>query len=78
MGNIVFDLYFQEIKQYKIIQNDLESILIEYIVDQNYNFDKNVLKTIEDKLNRLTKNCLNITFKEVTNIKPTKHQSNHL
>ena len=64
--------YFQEIKQYKIIQNDLESILIEYIVDQNYQFDKNVLKTIEDKLNRLTKNCLNITFKEVTNIKPTK------
>ncbi len=64
--------YFQEIKQYKIIQNDLESIIIEYIVDANYKFDQGVLNSIENKLNTLTKNCLMIHFKEVTEIRPTK------
>jgi len=64
--------YYQAIEQYKIIQNDLESIQIEYIVDKTHPFDVNVLQDIQLKLQTLTKNCLNITFKQVEKIKPTK------
>jgi phenylacetate-CoA ligase len=64
--------YYQAIEQYKIIQNDLKSIYIEYIVDNTYPFDIGVLQDIELKLQTLTKNCLEITFKEVETIKPTK------
>ena len=64
--------YFQEIKQYKIIQNNLESIQIEYIVEPGIPFDKTVLNDIKTKLNTLTKNCLNISFKQVKVIEPTK------
>ncbi len=64
--------YYQAIKQYKIIQNDLESIIIEYIVDGKHQFELSVLVDIKEKLNTLTNNCLNITFREVQIIKPTK------
>lgn len=64
--------YYQSIKQYKIIQNDLESILIEYIVDQTHDFDVNTLIEIESKLQKLTHHCLRMTFKEVTVIQPSK------
>lgn len=64
--------YFQEIKQYKIIQNDLESITIEYLVDYNYAFDVSILNDIKNKLDGLTKNCLLINFKEVKEISSTK------
>lgn len=64
--------YYQSIKQYKIIQNNLESIIIEYIVDIKYDFNKAVLTEIKNKLIDLTHNCLIINFKEVAEIKPTK------
>lgn len=64
--------YFQEIKQYKIVQNNLEGIVIEYIVDDPQNFDNCILETIKQKLNTLTHHCLEITFRKVIDIKPTK------
>ncbi len=64
--------YYQSIKQYKIIQDNLKSIIIEYIVDEKYNFNDSVLVDIKSKLNSLTHNCLDINFKKVSKIKPTK------
>lgn len=64
--------YFQEIKQYKIIQNNLEDIIIEYIIDDVSNFNSSVLETIKYKLNTLTHHSLEITFREVKVITPTK------
>lgn len=64
--------YYQSIKQYKIIQNDLESIIIEYIVDTKYDFDESILIEVKNKLNELTHHCLNINFMKVEKIKPTK------
>jgi phenylacetate-CoA ligase len=64
--------FYQTIKQYKIIQNDLDRIIIEYIVDSKYNFDQFILDDIKAKLNTLTNNCIDIVFKKVEEIKPTK------
>lgn len=64
--------YYQAIKQYKIIQNDLESITIVYIVDTKYEFDNVILNDIKSKLDILTNHCLTIVFKEVNKISPTK------
>lgn len=63
--------YFPEIKQYKIIQNELDAIIIEYIVDYSNDFNIEVIEKIKTKLNKLTDNCLTMTFKEVNIIKPT-------
>lgn len=62
--------YFPEIKQYKIIQNELDSIIIEYTIQDN--FDTNTLEKIKTKLNNLTGHCLTITFNKVNRINPTK------
>lgn len=64
--------YYQSIKQYKIIQNELESIIIEYIVDTKHDFNETVLNEIKDKLNVLTHNCLVINFIKVKKIEATK------
>ena len=64
--------YYQCIKQYKIIQNDLDSIIIEYIVDAKHDFNETILIEIKDKLNVLTHNCLDINFNKVKKIKATK------
>ncbi|WP_431133113.1 hypothetical protein [Psychroserpens mesophilus] len=64
--------YFQDIKQYKIIQNNLNNIIIEYIVDEASRFNPSVLETIKHKLNTLTHHSLEITFRKVQVIKPTK------
>ena len=63
--------YYQSVKQYKIIQNDLDSIIIEYIVDTNHDFNETILIEIKDKLNVLTHNCLNISFVKVKKIEAT-------
>ncbi len=64
--------YFQTIQQYKVIQNELESITIEYIIDRHYNnFDTRTLDAIKKELNTLTHHSLDIKFKEVEHIKPT-------
>lgn len=64
--------YYQAIKQYKIIQNDLESIIIEYIIDDTHHFDMKTLDEIEAKLQKLTHYCLQMTFKNVNKIQPSK------
>lgn len=64
--------YYQEIKQYKIIQNNLEGIVIEYVFEEKSNFDTSILEDIKHKLNTLTHHSLDITFKNVTDIKPTQ------
>lgn len=64
--------YYQEIKQYRVIQNELERIRIEYIKDENQSFKESVLVEIKNKLNTLTKNCLEIQFQEVKGIKALK------
>ena len=64
--------YYQAIKQYKIIQNTLERIEIEYIVDENQSFHVDILSEIKKKLNDLTHHCLEINFKKVDFISPTK------
>ncbi|RSK41499.1 AMP-binding protein [Mangrovimonas spongiae] len=62
--------YYQEIKQYKVIQNNLESITIQYIAEPN--FKDTCLEEIKTKLNTLTQQCLNIYFEKVPYIAPTK------
>ena len=52
--------------------DNLESILIEYLVDDNHSFNNTILEDIKSKLNTLTKNCLDIQFQEVEKIKPSK------
>ena len=64
--------YYQEIKQYRVIQNELERIRIEYIKDEDQSFKESVLVEIKNKLNTLTKNCLVIQFQEVKEIKALK------
>ncbi len=64
--------HYQNIKQFKIIQNDLEHIFVEYILDTNYKSNTSTLKEIEKKFLDLTHNSLNITFCKVESIKPTK------
>jgi phenylacetate-CoA ligase len=64
--------YYHEIKQFKIIQNSLEEIMVEYIVDNENTFDISIIEEIKNKFLDLTHNCLNITFKKVEKIEPTK------
>ena len=64
--------YYQEIKQYKIIQNELDAIIIEYIPENDgVALSKDVLNTIERQFQDLTKHCLSIQFKIVGEIKPS-------
>lgn len=62
--------YYQEIKQYKVKQDNLESITIEYIPDKN--FEITILEDIKSKLNFLTESSLKIHFVEVAFIVPSK------
>ena len=62
--------YFQEIKQFKIIQRDLKSIRVEYIVDGALTDER--LKELENKFLMLTDSDLTITFVKVNSISATK------
>jgi phenylacetate-CoA ligase len=64
--------YFPEIKQFKIIQNKIEEIVIEYITDENITFHEDVLKQISEKLNALTGSSLALNFTKVDFIASTK------
>ena len=64
--------HYQDIKQFKIIQNNLENIDIEYILDSGSKFTPATLKEIEAKFLDLTHNSLRVTFHEVEVITPTK------
>lgn len=61
--------YYQSIKQYKVIQNSLDKIIIEYVAENS--FDLSILKEIKNKLNRLTGESLSIEFKNVALITPS-------
>lgn len=63
--------YYQTIKQFKVIQNDLESIIIEYIAEENELVDTPVLDEIKSKINALTHHCLEITFSRKEYIAPS-------
>ena len=63
--------YYEGIKQYKVIQETLGAITIQYIVDDNFSFDPSVLTEISKKLNDLTKSDLKINFEAVSFIAPS-------
>lgn len=65
--------HYQDIKQFKIIQNDLDNLCIEYIYDTNYKSNlSSTLEEIENKFLNLTQNSIKISFINVENITPTK------
>ncbi|NRD18518.1 phenylacetate--CoA ligase family protein [Winogradskyella eckloniae] len=64
--------YYQDIKQFKIIQNDLENIEVEYILDTKHNSTTSALNEIKRKFYLLTDNSINISFRQVEVIKPSK------
>ncbi len=61
--------HIPEIRQFKIIQNNLESIEIEYIKDKGFN--PGVLDTIQDKIHNYLNEPYPISFVEVESIAPT-------
>ncbi len=63
--------YYPEIKQYRIIQEVLSKITIEYITDSYINFNSNTLAIIKDQIDGLTENSLSIEFIEVNEIPST-------
>jgi len=62
--------YFPDIRQFKIIQNDHQSINIKYIVDDLIPLQKDTLNHIKTKIDKLTNNTLNVVFEKVDYIKP--------
>lgn len=63
--------YFLEIKQFKVIQRSENELLMEYIIDDEKDFNKDCLLEIKNKLNVFIKNDMQITFLEVKSIAPT-------
>lgn len=63
--------YFPEIKQFRIVQNELEKITIEYITDDNILFTEDILSKIESKINNISENSLEITFEKTDSIPTT-------
>lgn len=63
--------HFPEIEQYKIIQNRLSEIEIQYIPERDKNLSLS-LQNIHKKLKELTQNSLEINFVEVDKIIPTR------
>jgi phenylacetate-CoA ligase len=55
--------YFPEIKQFRVIQNNLNSITIEYIVDKN--FSNQILVNIENRIIEELKEKIIIVFEKV-------------
>jgi len=62
--------HFNDISQFRVVQNSLDYITIEYIKSNNFNED--VLKRIELKIHNLIEEKFEIRFLEVTNIPSTK------
>lgn len=56
--------YFPDIKQYQIIQEEEDSIIIKYIVDDLIPLKSNTLDKIKQQIDRLTDNSLQINFEE--------------
>lgn len=62
--------HIPEIKQFSVIQNTLDSILIEYI--PGIGFNENKLQEVKQKINGYIGDELNIEFNAVHHISPTK------
>lgn len=62
--------YYQQIRQYKIIQNNLDEITLQYVPEDS--FDDSQIVEIRSKLLELTKNIVSISFKKVDDITPSK------
>lgn len=63
--------FFPEIKQFRIIQEYLDSIIFEYITDNFFKFDESVLYRIQEKIDSITEKSIKIIFKKVDYINPT-------
>lgn len=59
--------HFPEIKQFKIIQNDIDSLIIRYICE-NVN-EKKILNTIQRRIEEITNKTMKIKFEKVEEIK---------
>ncbi|MFT5754613.1 MAG: phenylacetate-CoA ligase [Flavobacterium sp.] len=66
----IFEFY-PEIKQYKIIQKNLNSIEIEYIIDAYFEFDASILEKIKSQIDAITDKSLDINFIKVEKIAST-------
>ncbi len=64
--------FYPEIKQFKIVQENLKSIKIEYLTDSNFAFRTATLLKIENEIKKLTQNNLEIIFEEVQAVSSTK------
>jgi phenylacetate-CoA ligase len=64
--------FYPEIKQFKIVQENLKSITIEYLTDDNFLFRAETLLEIENEINKLTQNNLEIIFQKVEFVSPSK------
>ena len=62
--------FFPQIRQFKIIQHQLDNITIEFIPSES--FVPDILNTIEKEIHKLTGSLIEIDFKEVNNILPSK------
>lgn len=62
--------HFQEIYQFRVIQNKLDSFQIEYIPD-NKSFKPEILQKIHEVMNEKAGEVLQVEFKEVKNIPTT-------
>ncbi len=63
----IFEFY-EEIKQFKIIQTSKDKITIEYILQNRVQISLNTQREIEEKLLKLVDNSMKIYFKKVMNI----------
>ena len=62
--------HYPQIKQFMVVQKDLNGIVVHYIPDRN--FDKSILKEIESEIRKhLGEDEFFIVFEEVTHIPPT-------
>lgn len=56
--------YYPDIKQYQIIQESINEIVIKYITDDAIPLEENTLGSIEEKINKLTDNSVKIIFEK--------------
>ena len=63
--------FYNEIKQFKVIQTSKDSLLIEYLTDTNTKISKNAIDDILGKLLPLVNNSMKISFQLVETILPS-------
>lgn len=63
--------YYEEIKQFKVIQISKDKIVIEYITKNKGELSTNTQREIEERLLKLVENSMEIQFVQVKNILPS-------